>query len=265
MRMRKKEWARPELAACPYYTANPEKWRGQWDTFFEKKQPIFLDLGCGKCEFLRQVAVRHPEINFIGIDQSDDVLGVGRRLIEDTYKEAGRDHVHNIALFAGDIEKLSLFLDPEQDKIAQIYINFCNPWPKARHHKRRLTYTKQLLMYRQFLNENGEIWFKTDNDDLFLSSQRYFREAGFTIYALTYDLHKENDPENAQSEHERMFTKQGIPTKALKARIDPSFVWPKAEEPDEDVAEEEPAVGNPTEAKALPAEQAGKETAEGEN
>lgn len=261
MRMRKKEWARPELAACPYYTANPEKWRGQWDTFFEKKQPIFLDLGCGKCEFLRQVAVRHPEINFIGIDQSDDVLGVGRRLIEDTYKEAGRDHVHNIALFAGDIEKLSLFLNPEQDKIAQIYINFCNPWPKARHHKRRLTYTKQLFMYRQFLNENGEIWFKTDNDDLFLSSQRYFREAGFTIYALTYDLHKENDPENAQSEHERMFTKQGIPTKALKARIDPSFVWPKAEEPDEaDTAEEEP-----TAEEAVPAEKAGKETAEGEN
>lgn len=260
MRMRKKEWARPELAACPYYTANPAKWRGQWDTFFEKKQPIFLDLGCGKCEFLRQVAVRHPEINFIGIDQSDDVLGVGRRLIEDTYKEAGRDHVHNIALFAGDIEKLPRFLDPKQDKIAQIYINFCNPWPKARHHKRRLTYTKQLFMYRQFLNENGEIWFKTDNDDLFLSSQRYFREAGFTIYALTYDLHKENDPENAQSEHERMFTKQGIPTKALKARIDPSFVWPKAEEPDKDVVEEEP-----TAEEALPAEKAGKETAEGEN
>ena len=108
------------------------------------------------------------------------MLGVGHRLIDGTYKEAGKDHVHNIALFAGDIEKLSLFLDPEQDKIARIYINFCNPWPKARHHKRRLTHTKQLLMYRQFLNENGEIWFKTDNDDLFLSSQRYFREAAFS-------------------------------------------------------------------------------------
>ena len=74
-------------------------------------------------------------------------------------------------------------------------------------------------------------------------------------------MHKENDPENAQSEHERMFTKQGIPTKALKARIDPSFVWPKAEEPDEaDTAEEEP----PAE-EAVPAQKAGKETAEGEN
>lgn len=230
MRMRKKEWARPELAACPYYVKEPSAMRGQWRSFFKKDQPIFLDLGCGKCEFLRKAAHRHPEVNFIGIDQSDDVLGVGRRLIEETY---GQAPVDNIALFAGNIEQLARFFDPEKEKCARIYINFCNPWPKARHHKRRLTHTQQLEKYRELLEENGEIWFKTDNDDLFLATLRYMKEAGFAVYRSTRDLHGENDPENAWSEHEILFSRQGIPIKALKARM--------AERPQKEPADASPA------------------------
>lgn len=77
------------------------------------------------------------------------------------------------------------------------------------------------MKYRKLLCENGELWFKTDNDDLFLSTLRYLEEAGFEITAKTFDLHAENDPENIESEHEVMFTAQGIRTKALKARMLP--------------------------------------------
>lgn len=220
MRMRKKDWARPELAACPYYTDAPQELKGEWQSRFAKKQPLHLDLGCGKCTFLAELAFRHPEVNYIGIDQSPDVLGVARRNIEGVFT-AGERKVENVMLTAYDIEKISAILDGERDQVERIYINFCNPWPKARHHKRRLTHIIQLKKYRSLLREGGEIWFKTDNDDLFLATQRYLEEAGFAIYAKTFDLHGENDPENIESEHEVMFTAQGIRTKALKARMLP--------------------------------------------
>ena len=140
MRMRKKDWARPELAACPYYTDAPQKLKGKWQSRFAKEQPLHLDLGCGKCTFLAELAFRHPEVNYIGIDQSPDVLGVARRNIEAVFTDGDRK-VENVMLTAYDIEKISAILDGERDQVERIYINFCNPWPKARHHKRRLTHT----------------------------------------------------------------------------------------------------------------------------
>ena len=186
MRMRKKDWARPELAACSYYTDQPETLKGHWQEHFARKQPLHLDLGCGKCTFLAELAFRHPEINYIGIDQSPDVLGVARRNIESTFS-AGEKTVDNVMLTAYDIEKIAAILDENQEKVSRIYINFCNPWPKARHHKRRLTHRIQLMKYRKLLCENGELWFKTDNDDLFLSTLRYLEEAGFEITDKTFD------------------------------------------------------------------------------
>lgn len=228
MRMRKKDWARPELAACSYYTDQPETLKGHWQEHFARKQPLHLDLGCGKCTFLAELAFRHPEINYIGIDQSPDVLGVARRNIESTFS-AGEKTVDNVMLTAYDIEKIAAILDENQEKVSRIYINFCNPWPKARHHKRRLTHRIQLMKYRKLLCESGELWFKTDNDDLFLSTLRYLEEAGFEITDKTFDLHAENDPENIESEHEVMFTAQGIRTKALKARMLPLPETPSQE------------------------------------
>ena len=105
------------------------------------------------------------------------------------------------------------------DNIQRIYINFCNPWPKGKHRKKRLTHTRQLEKYKQFLSENGEIYFKTDDDDLFNSSLTYFEESGFEIIAKTYDLHKEPIFENnIETEHEKMFSEQGIKIKALIAK-----------------------------------------------
>ena len=162
MRIRKKKWARPELAACPFYVHEPKTAAGTWGERFKKQQPIHLDLGCGKCTFLAKLAHREKDVNFIGIDISEDILGVARRNME---AEFGEDPVENVNLLSYNIEKLdTLFASSE--KAARIYVNFCNPWQKAGDHKRRLTHTRQLNTYKKVLAPGGELWFKTDNTDL---------------------------------------------------------------------------------------------------
>ncbi|MDD7647770.1 MAG: tRNA (guanosine(46)-N7)-methyltransferase TrmB, partial [Ruminococcus bromii] len=168
MRIRKKKWARPELAACPFYIDAPEHAAGTWKDYFKKKQPLHLDLGCGKCTFLAKLAHREPDVNFIGVDISQDILGVAKRNIE---AEFGEEPVGNVALLAFNIEKLDALFAPNE-KAARIYVNFCNPWQKAGDHKRRLTHTRQLETYKKILAPGGELWFKTDNMDLYLATQR---------------------------------------------------------------------------------------------
>lgn len=214
MRIRKKKWARPELAACPFYVHEPKTAAGTWGERFKKQQPIHLDLGCGKCTFLAKLAHREKDVNFIGIDISEDILGVARRNMEAEFDE---EPVENVNLLSYNIEKLDTLFAPDE-KAARIYVNFCNPWQKAGDHKRRLTHTRQLNTYKKVLAPGGELWFKTDNTDLYLATQRYLAEAGFEILCKTDDLHSEDAPGNIQSEHEVMFTAEGIKTKAIIAR-----------------------------------------------
>ena len=214
MRIRKKAWARPELAVCPYYVPSPEENKGCWQQRFPQKRPLHLDLGCGKCVFLADIAHRQRDVNFVGIDISYDILGVGRRNIQTLFGEEKPD---NVLLCYYNIERLpELFAPGEVDRL---YINFCNPWPAAGCHKRRLTHTRQLLQYKPLLKAGGELWFKTDNDDLYLATKRYLGEAGFQITLDTKDLHTLGDSENILTEHELMFTAQGIKTKALRAVV----------------------------------------------
>ena len=133
------------------------------------------------------------------------------------YKENNVE-VTNVYITRYDIERVMNIFD-KNDGIERIYINFCNPWPKGKHRKKRLTHTKQLEKYKQFLAENGEVYFKTDDDDLFNSSLIYFEESGFEIVSKTYDLHKKPIFENnIETEHEKMFSEQGIKIKALIAK-----------------------------------------------
>ena len=118
----------------------------------------------------------------------------------------------NVLIMSHDIERIGLMLD-ESDVIDCIYINFCNPWPKDAHKKHRLTHTRQLMKYRTFLKEGGEIRFKTDDDELFEESLEYFKESGFEPMYLTYDLHNSDYEGNVQTEHEKMFSAKGIKIK----------------------------------------------------
>ena len=220
MRIRFKSWARPELEASAFYRDNPEELKNRWiNEFKNKENPIHLELGCGKGNFISQLAVQNSSINYIAIDLVDAMLGLAKRKVEEIYQEQNKE-LDNVILTRFDIERIMLILG-EEDKIRRIYINFCNPWPKGKHRKKRLTHTRQLEKYKTFLANGGEIYFKTDDDELFEGSLRYFEEAGFTILKKTYDLHSEQIWENnIETEHEKMFSEQGIKIKALIAKYD---------------------------------------------
>lgn len=220
MRIRYKKWARPELEASKFYEDNPEEWKGKWKEHFTKtSNPIHLELGCGKGQFISKLAVENQNTNYIAIDLVDAMLGLAKRNIENTYKEENIEP-ENVIITRFDIERINLILD-EKDNIERIYINFCNPWPKGKHRKKRLTHSKQLEKYKQFLQPNAEIYFKTDDDGLFESSLIYLEESGFEVVSKTYDLHKEPIfKNNIETEHEKMFTEQGIKIKACIAKYE---------------------------------------------
>lgn len=216
MRIRFKPWARPELEASKFYIDNPEDYKGKWKTLYKKEAPLYLELGCGKGSFISQLAVKNDNINYLAVDLVDAMLGLAKRNIEKTYFE-NKKEIDNVYLTRYDIERILNILN-DKDNVQRIYINFCNPWPRGKHHKKRLTHTRQLEKYKQILDKNGEIYFKTDDDNLFEDSLIYFKECGFEIQKKTYDLQKEEKFwENIETEHEKMFMEQGIKIKALIA------------------------------------------------
>jgi tRNA (guanine-N7-)-methyltransferase len=214
MRIRHKPWAKPELESCPFYVCEPKDQKGSWNELFPKKQPLRLELGCGKGGFISQEASNHQEYNYIAIDIKNEMLVLAKRKIEAAYAKSGFNF-DNIRIF---ICNLMLFSDyfSENDRVDRIYINFCNPWPRPKHNKRRLTHIRQLVQYKNILD--GEIWFKTDDDLLFEDSLQYFEEAGFEITFKTYDLHKETGIESFMTEHEKMFDEMGKNIKFLIAK-----------------------------------------------
>ena len=220
MRIRYKPWARPELEASKFYIDNPEEYKGRWkEAFKNQDNELHLELGCGKGSFISQLAVKNHNINYLAIDLVDAMLGLAKRNIEQKYNEAKKE-IDNIIITRYDIERILNILD-KADNVTRIYINFCNPWPRGKHHKKRLTHTRQLEKYKEFLSSGAQVFFKTDDDGLFNDSIKYFEDSGFRIEKRTYDLENEIDFwENIETEHEKMFKEQGIKIKALIASIE---------------------------------------------
>ena len=212
MRIRNKPWAKEELLASDFYVQKPEDYKGRWKEFFNNENDhIYLELGCGKGFFVKKAAKQNQNINYIAIDLIDAILGMANRNIIEEFENK---EVLNLALTRYDVEEINNILD-KSDNIERIYINFCNPWPKPRHKKRRLTHTRQLEKYKQFLAPKGEIYFKTDDDELFRESLEYFKEAGFEAVKTTENLNEEPKFwENIETEHEIKFKKAGIKIKA---------------------------------------------------
>ena len=212
MRIRNKPWAKEELLASDFYVQKPEDYKGRWKEFFNNENDhIYLELGCGKGFFVKKAAKQNQNINYIAIDLIDAILGMANRNIIEEFENK---EVLNLALTRYDVEEINNILD-KSDNIERIYINFCNPWPKPRHKKRRLTHTRQLEKYKQFLAPKGEIYFKTDDDELFRESLEYFKEAGFEVVKTTENLNEEPKIwENIETEHEIKFKNEGIKIKA---------------------------------------------------
>ena len=219
MRIRRKKWAREELDNFKYYIDKPEVFKNTWkDKFINKDNPLYIELGCGKGTFISKLASQNKNINYIAVDMIEAMLGLTKRNIEQEYN-AINEQIDNLWLIRANVELIQNVFG-ENDYVDRIYINFCNPWPKEKHKKRRLTHTRQLESYKTFLKENGEIYFKTDNDELFNESLEYFKESGFSIEKITYNLHEEPIFENnIVTEHEKMFSDEGIKIKAAILKL----------------------------------------------
>ena len=146
MRIRYKKWARPELEASKFYIDNPEKCKGKWKEFFKNSNnPIHLELGCGKGQFISNLASSNLDINYIAIDLVDAMLGLAKRNVEQVYQEKNIEP-DNVVLTRFDIERIPMILD-KTDNIQRKYINFCNPWPKGKQGRKRLKQARLLEKY----------------------------------------------------------------------------------------------------------------------
>lgn len=210
MRLRKKWWARPEMEASSLVITKPIEYKGKWAEVFGNNNPVYLELGCGRGQFVTENARNNPNINYIAIDLKDEVLIYVLKKLES-------EELSNVRIIPMNIMGVGEIF--EQNEISRIFINFCNPWPKERHNKRRLTHTKFLSEYKKFIKPNTELWFKTDDTELFNDSQEYFKENGLAIEYLTYDLHNSDFKYNIVTEYEEKFTSLGMKTMFMLGRF----------------------------------------------
>lgn len=216
MRMRRKPWARPELAASPFVIDSPQDFKGRWGQAFARpNQPFHIELGCGKGGFIAQKAFETPEINYLAVDIKSEVLAVGRRTADKIFSEGNRE-VDNLRLAAQNIEYVDSILSID-DRVERIYINFCNPWPKKRDFKHRLTHTRQLEKYKSFLMPSGDIVFKTDDSLLYHATEGYLLEAGFDIVEMNDDLPESHWASKIITEHELKFRGMGLAIHYIRA------------------------------------------------
>ncbi len=204
MRLRNIKGAKEAIAASPYVVHEPENFRGRWNEFFSNDHPIHIEIGMGKGKFITTFALRHPEINYIGIELYESVL------IRAVTKREAIGECPNLIFLRYGAEHLQQVFAPEE--VARIYLNFSDPWPKERHARRRLTSTDFLARYRAFLQKGGHIEFKTDNRPLFDFSIGQAKEAGWRLADITYDLHHSEYAENnVMTEYEEKFSAIGNP------------------------------------------------------
>lgn len=209
MRLRNVKGSRETIAANPYVIKDGEAHKGKWNELFGNDHPIHLEIGMGKGKFLMQLAKEHPEINYVGIEKYSSVLV---RALEKREEYEG----DNLYFLRMDAENLREFF--EEGEVAQIYLNFSDPWPKDRHAKRRLTSKEFFGRYNHVLAKDGEVIFKTDNKDLFDFSLEQVPLAGWKLKNYTFNLHNsEYAVGNIMTEYETKFHAEGKPICRLVA------------------------------------------------
>ena len=213
MRLRNIPRARETIQAHPAVVKNPEFQKGCWAQVFGNGRPVRIEIGMGKGRFIMNMAKAHPEYNFIGIERYSSVL---LRAVEKYDTEEFRE-LTNVRFICMDAMEISDVFAPGE--VERIYLNFSDPWPKARHARRRLTSKEFLARYERVLKEDGLLEFKTDNTGLFEFSLEQIEEAGWTLLAHTYDLHhnEELNQGNIMTEYEEKFSAKGNPINKLIA------------------------------------------------
>lgn len=200
MRRRNVKYASLRIANHPELVIfEPNDCKGKWQSIFQNNHPIYLEVGMGKGKFLGELALTHPEINYIGIEKFESV-------IVQAVEKIAPLHLNNIKLIQTDAEKLDEIFSKKE--LSKLFLNFSDPWPKNRHEKRRLTYQHFLEKYDNILD--GTIEMKTDNRELFEYSLKSFNNNGWEFVNISLDLHNiENEEEIITTEYEDRFIEKG--------------------------------------------------------
>jgi len=182
-----------------YLVKNPCDYKGRWKELFGNNNPIYIEIGMGKGKFIIDNAKNYPNINFIGIEKYDSVIAKGLQKIP--------EGLNNLLMVRWDALNINDIFSKEVDRI---YLNFSDPWPKKRHHLRRLSSRVFLEKYEDIFKDKKIIEMRTDNRDLFQYSLVSFSEFGYTLEEVSLDLHTDNMPE-ITTEYEDKFSKDGMP------------------------------------------------------
>lgn len=213
MRLRNIPGADDVIKRHPIAVKEEKEYKGKWKNVFGNEQPIHMEIGMGKGQFLLTLAKQNPEINYIGIERYSSVL---LRALEkfDTEEFCGLTNIRFICMDAMELPEVF-----ELGEVAKIYLNFSDPWPKARHARRRLTSTRFFEQYDKVLAKEGVVEFKTDNRPLFEFSLEQVEEAGWKLLAHSFDLHSDEKMNvgNVMTEYEEKFSSMGNPIHKLIA------------------------------------------------
>ncbi|OOB78441.1 MAG: tRNA (guanosine(46)-N7)-methyltransferase TrmB [Epulopiscium sp. Nuni2H_MBin001] len=207
MRLRRDPRATSYLENSDKVIQNPVEYKGKWAQLFGNNNCVHVEFGSGKGGFITQLAHLNPDINYIAVEKAETVV----------YKACKRadDMPSNLYFLYFDVaDCLDIFANGE---VERIYLNFSDPWPKARYAKRRLTYRDFLDKYKQVLVEGGEIHFKTDNKGLFASSIEEFSMRKWLIKNVSLDLHNDEQTGNIMTEYENKFSQLGFTINRLEA------------------------------------------------
>lgn len=212
MRLRHKPWAdefiinHPEIAI-----PNPEEHKGNWQGVFGNNNPVHIEVGTGKGQFITGMALQNPDINYIGIELYASVIVCA---IENIIEADSPSNLRLLKVNGADLDKYF-----EKNDVDRVYLNFSDPWPKIRHAKRRLTHGGFLKLYESILVDNGEVHFKTDNRGLFEYSLVSMSEYGMLLKYVSLDLHVNMPEDNIMTEYEEKFSAKGQPIYRLESQF----------------------------------------------
>lgn len=212
MRLRNKPWASEFIADHPeVIIPDPEQHKGQWQQVFGNTNPLYIEVGTGKGQFITGMALQNPNINYIGIELYDSVIVCA---LENAIEAKSPANLRLLKVNGADLNKYFA-----KNDVSRVYLNFSDPWPKVRHAKRRLTHEGFLKTYEDVLVNEGEIHFKTDNRGLFEYSLTSISAYGMLLTYVSLDLHANMPEDNIMTEYEEKFSAKGQPIYRLEAKF----------------------------------------------
>ena len=196
------------LNSSKYYVSNPTKYKGKWNDFFGNHNPIYLELGTGRGEFIIQMAKKYPEYNFIGLELNESQIATAAKKLE-------RENINNLKLIKDDARNIVSIFGKEIDTI---YLTFSEPWPKKRDERNRFTHESQLKLYDRIYKKNKHIILKTDNKGLFAYSLETLSNYWYVFDTVSLDLHNdERNIPNLMTDFEIQYYKEKRPIYYLDA------------------------------------------------